>query len=93
LAIGFSTLFACQEYTEPYPFTRISIYFFDSFNGLAQRQRRDWRGAFSIIAQFLAKHAGFERQSRCPTGAGVTIDLKIKIWKTDGENVGGLAQL
>jgi hypothetical protein len=33
LAIGFSTRYAYQEYTEPYPFTRIFLYFFDSFNG------------------------------------------------------------
>src|SRR5258706_3476104 len=39
-------------------------------NGLAQRQRRGRRDATIIIAPLLANHAGFERQSRCPTGAG-----------------------
>jgi len=35
-------------------------------NGMAQRQRRGKRDSFAIIAPFLAKRAGFERQSRCP---------------------------
>jgi len=38
---------------------------------MAQRQRRDWRDAEIIIAPILAKCACAERQSRCPTGAGV----------------------
>jgi hypothetical protein len=31
LAIGFSTLYAYQEYTEPYPFTRILYILFRQF--------------------------------------------------------------
>ena len=38
---------------------------------MAQRQRRDGRDAFSIIAHFWQITPVRERQSRCPTGAGV----------------------
>ena len=40
-------------------------------NGLAQRQRRDVRDAFLIIVHFWQITPVRERQSRCPTGAGV----------------------
>jgi hypothetical protein len=69
LAIGFSTLYAYQEYTEPYPFMRIYKYFFDSFNGWAQRQRRDWRDATTIIEMFLARRMFLAAQplsAACP---------------------------
>jgi hypothetical protein len=33
---------------------------------MAQRQRRDWRDAFAIIAHFWQATLLCERQSRCP---------------------------
>jgi len=48
------------------PFTNRRAY------GLAQRQRRDWRASFQIIAPFLAKRARF------PSGeAAVRLDALV----------------
>lgn len=41
-------------------------------NGLAQRQRRDWRDPLSIMHHFWQNAPARERRSRCPTGAGVS---------------------
>ena len=38
---------------------------------MAQRQRQDGRDSFTIMHHFWQADADFERQSRCPTGAGV----------------------
>jgi hypothetical protein len=42
------------------------LHFFDSLNGMAQRQRRDG-GTQLILVPLLVNHRRRERQSRCPT--------------------------